>query len=129
MYKLTVTQAHVKLMIEALDLYSRVGCGQYQEVLNTFGRLFKVPNEKREALGKACREIKEGLTDLSDGYYSITSNETPEKAKISYELMKVLMHKIAWEEHPEGGHLHIFDGPMKITKEPLATIKKEETSS
>jgi len=115
-------QAHV--LIEALELYSRIGMGQFHQIWHVFDfpsgadtdRLF---DELRYEGG-----LKHGQ------YYGIRNSKIRDSFRISWDIYQVIRHRLAWDYEPKGGIGVQFDKPFKQGKEDLITfIENKEKSS
>ena len=127
-YQIKLNQKQLELIQESLDLYSRLKCGQIEELSNKFSSPFydRINNENTDIINDCVNELKKNLfPDLSAGsFYGIFSNKAPESAKISYDMIQVIRHGIAWSVNPKGGMTVNFDSPLKCSKENLITIKE-----
>jgi hypothetical protein len=56
--------------------------------------------------------------------HGILACETPENAKIAYDVYQTLMNKLAWDESPDGGPQVWFQEPMRCSQQvlPAATV-------
>ena len=116
-----VNEKQMKIIIRALDLYSRLMMGQVKELSDLW--------DKREpVVFEALRFLKKAVfPELSlDSYYGITSMAIPEEPKISFEMLRVMEHALSWHKHPEGGITVNFDPPMEITDEPMISVSFDE---
>lgn len=123
MYQLTVSDEHVSMLLRALDLYSRVGCGQFERILE----LFQDDPRRREdnviQWETLFRLFKQQLLSLKgNASYSICSPEIPVDYRLAWDMLQVIQHHIAWAVQPEGGHLVKFDLPMNVSGIPFCTI-------
>jgi hypothetical protein len=90
---LEITEVEKEVISQALDLYSRLLCGQYEELstMYRYGKLVPINkvNERSSQLVDAhVFGLKHVLfPELSDhASYSIISDQAPEKAKIAYDI-------------------------------------------
>lgn len=128
-YQLTLNDEQVQMLLRALDVYSRIGCGQFDRILE----MFRDDPRRREKtdwrtlpLGRDTlfRFIKQQLLSLEgDASYSICSSEVPVDYRMAWDMLQVVRHHIAWEAQPEGGHLVQFDPPMNTSALPFCTIE------
>jgi len=84
-YNLTLNENQIKVVLTALDFYSRISIGQ----LN-FLKEFISDSAKEETLVKLQKEMFPGLTGLHHSY-GIAGKQTPEEAKVSYDIYKKMM--------------------------------------
>jgi len=127
-YNLTLTENQARVMKDALELYARAGMGQ----LDLIGDVhLRKPNkldtesfiELRTLLHK-CEKVITKL--LGGGFFSISSDETPEDCRIAWDIYQVVRHRLAHDREPKGGWTVDFDKPMCYGGEELAEIKKVE---
>lgn len=129
--KITIecNENHARIIQQALDLYSRLGMGQFDRIheLMTFdfAKKLDVRSEAEEILDnlKALYfpELGKGY-----GYHGIFSNNTPDQSKVAWDIIQVIRNKIAWHEKPEGGHTVSFGDPMKSGSEKFIKVKVED---
>ena len=126
-YRLAITEKQARLIVDALDLYSRIGMGQLQEVAfvlrsNSFEDTidFGILDKVTELLRKASSYWMNG----SGGYHGIYSDKINDNFRVAWDLQQVIRYRLAWDRNPEGGIQVHFDEPMKTSLEELAVIKK-----
>ena len=122
-YQLTLNDEHVQMLLRALDVYSRIGCGQLNRILELFlgdPRRRECSSIQREALFR----FKQQLLPLEgDASYSICSPEVPVDYRLAWDVLQVVRHHVAWEEQPAGGLFVQFDSPMNTSGAPFCTIE------
>lgn len=106
-YILTLSERQVKQVLVALDFYSRITCGQLQE-LKEVG---KENLDSEETLIKLQKELFPHLTGLNHSY-GIAGKDTPERAKICYDIYKKMMY--------------VFNSVGVYSYNPHAISKEEE---
>ena len=98
MYNIFLDEKQIKIIKDALDFYSRLGCGQVWEIDLFFRQLGRVDNN-----GKALDKLE----DVKDCYfpdlfrmanYPINSEKVPEKIKIAYEMFQVIRNRVFEED-------------------------------
>jgi len=111
--KLNLTDKQAKVVEAALDLYSRIGMGQLEDVAHVLGRHFEHVNSwdliqqhiyrlKRAAFPNSAAHI-------GTGSWGISNKQVPESFRVAYEIQQVMRGD---------------ECPLKITQEPLATVEK-----
>lgn len=126
--KLTVDETQAQIINSALDLYSRLLCGELSTLTTFFAKHNSDLDLPHDELFSILREIKSLVfPDLSASnycVYGIYQEEAPEQAKVAYDLFQVIRNHIAWKNKPEGGIEVDFHEPMNTSeKTPLAKIK------
>jgi hypothetical protein len=140
-YNLHLTGEQADTIVKALNLFMRVGMGEFTEILehptirtarlSTPGSLPE-PHNWRESLFRIQREV---FPKLRSGNYGITSPEIGDENRIAYDLFQVIQHRRSWDEPfgqaavaIENGHTPTgvnFQEPMQVGPQPLARIEKE----
>jgi len=110
---LSVKQA--RILIDALDLYSRLQMGQVEEIEKFYrwNMIERVNPEHRDLLTSMVGMIKKIVFPELNGNasYSICGNGAPDAAKIAYDIQRVIRHRVAWTQNPNGGIQVDFDDP------------------
>lgn len=122
-YQLTLNDGQVQMLLRALDVYSRIGCGQLDRILELFScdpRRREGSSIQRETLFRFKQQL---LSLEGNANYSICSPEVPVDYRLAYDVLQVVRHHIAWEAQPEGGHFVQFDSPMSASGAPFCTIE------
>jgi hypothetical protein len=119
--KLEISDKQAHVIIEALDVYSRIGMGQLEAVPHLISS---------HALGVDAWSIIDRFTDPMKrelfghppgGSYSIVSGNVPVPFQIAYEMQCVIRKDIASREDYQ--KLSVWhDGPMSISGEPFAKV-------
>jgi hypothetical protein len=127
-YHLAMTEKQAQVLVNALDLYSRIGMGQLTEVAHIL-RMTVVGNpsgtvDALDAVERLTREASSMWMGGSGGYYGITSEKISDVFRVAWDLQQVIRYRLAWDRKPEGGIQVHFDDPMKTSAEELAVIKK-----
>lgn len=123
-YKIELTEKQFIVLSNALELYGRIGMGQFEEILNWKFKWNNTDTYINNFIRSSLTFIKCALTGLEwNAYRGIASEEVPEDCKISYDIYQVIRNKIAWTNNPEGGILASFDKPMKISSQKLPTCE------
>ncbi len=122
MYQLTVTDEQVEMLLRALDVYSRIGCGQFERILEMFA------GDPRRQKDVDCRPMfnhfKKQLLALNyNTSYSICSPDVPVDYRLAWDVLQVIRHHVAWRKNPKGGFTVNFDEPMNTSGEPLCKIE------
>jgi len=116
---LKLEESQAEILIRALDFYSRIGLGQFPEIINRFKEFDwntdYIISERYSLIGQ-LENISSQLTGLCTGAYrGICGCLAPISSQIAYEILQVVRHKIAWHNETEGGITVKFDEPLKIS--------------
>lgn len=125
-YNLSISTNQARTLCRALDLYSRIGMGQFTEILFTYERGGMLEPRYREEAVKLLDRLHYLITRLPpSAYHGIHSNAIHDDLRVAFDLQQVIRHKIAWTEEPGGGATVDFREPMRTsTTEELAKIKE-----
>jgi len=130
-YTMKVNEVQLRIILEALDLYSRLLCGQTSEAANFLRWHHLNSNQEidHRAADSAGKQLKRAFwgDELGMGAsYGIRSDKTPEEAKAAYDIIQVARYVRAWSKHPEGGIQVDFHTPWRCGKEEFITITRDE---
>lgn len=135
-YILEISEHQAAVIQSALDLYMRIGMGQYGEILqhSPFFYTGGSANTEKYCAGRDAAEplldhVKMLMTDLPsrNSYYSIGSKEISGAYRTACDVRDVIRHFISWDKEPKGGWTVNFDKPFHHNrKEPLAKIGKKD---
>jgi hypothetical protein len=132
MYVLVVNDEQAEVLAKALDLFSRIGCGQIEELLRhptIQKKLYELIDSDKYLDTKNEAEILIGkLKKLLVGFdlnasQSITIAHEPNR--VAYDIFQVLRNRIAWFKRPAGGMEVDFHEPIKWSEQPLPEVKRE----
>jgi len=120
-YNITVTETQAELLVCALDLYSRIGIGQFEEVASVYDPARKLENW--DSIHTLLLAAKEEAGHPRNGSHGIMNPKVRDVFRAAYDLQQVIRHKVAWSRNPEGSILVHHDTPHQTSeKVPLATI-------
>lgn len=123
MYKITLSKEQAELLIKALDLFARIGTGQWEEILRhpTFEKRI-LQSKTGMPIGEARIYIdyaKKMITGFDSGVSEgITVADEPNR--VAYDMLQVIRHKI-WHDKGEQSW-----EPMKWSDSPMIEISEEE---
>jgi len=124
-YQLTISEKQARVIMDALELFTRIGIGQLQEVLRHpqyQNKIFDDEKVYRESV-VLLDQIKKILTGHGpNSSYGIACTEVHDDSNIAYDLLQVIRHRLAWDRNPKGGIEVYFNRPIQYSKEELAEI-------
>lgn len=135
--QVTMTEEQARLLMYAMDLYSRILMGQFEEIKHLFsgfgeeGKLYQRDDRywhtdmdnllrllKQVVYPELHQHASWGITGFSE------QNKCPKNATIVYDIYKSLDHAISWYHNPKGGWTVNYDKPMHWYPEiPLPEVK------
>ncbi|OGT43321.1 MAG: hypothetical protein A3F13_02420 [Gammaproteobacteria bacterium RIFCSPHIGHO2_12_FULL_40_19] len=121
-YKLTVSEKQAKVISFALDFYSRISGGQFDEIFYRF--IWKnINDDERSKVREMLNELKFVLTGLKPNQPNMGLGKICEDGKIAYDLHQVIRHQLAKDNPNEPPYSIDLDPPMKYSKEIPAKIE------
>ncbi len=132
-YKIILTEEQARVISNACEIVSRVMSGQHKSALDILPwneSLSQDLYDLHEMVTKFLRERK-SLKMGVDGWTSslgIANHETPEDAKIAFDIHQVIRHRIAWDNHVEGeSTMYVsFDTPYLVSKSEIMEMELVE---
>lgn len=140
-FHLTVNEEQLRLIQSALDLYSRVLIGQFEEV-GIIANMYSVnmldssnPNmpkpdkssyKEHHAFTDMIRQAKTSLGFHANGSYGIYSDVVHNDSRNAYDIVQVIRNYIANRNHVEGeSRMFIsFDEPNKTGEYDMPVIQE-----
>lgn len=129
--KINLTDEQARVLMDALDLYTRVHLGQFEAVADVAleynistdedcdcSNFHSLRNEINHYKWVWC-----GFNPNSG--FGIHSKRVAEHGKMCYDMKQVIRYHLAWKHHPEGGSTVNFDTPLQIAEHPLCEIIEE----
>lgn len=122
-YKLIVSKKQAKTISLALDFYSRIMGGQFEDILHRFPWK-NLNDDKRDEARNILVNLKCMLTGLNPNQPNMGLHNISEEGRIAYDLHQVIRNKIA-HDNPDDHHKYSvdFDPPLKYSSESLAKIE------
>ena len=135
--QLTLTHKHADVIMKALDFYSRILAGQFDELLWQ-----KIPHDSdNKSVLKAyatsqdiqdlLKELHKKITGLSsNSNWGITNEHLDKNAQTAYDIYCVIRHGVAWNKNPKGDCTSVsYDRPLHVNKKvPLCEISIDSNS-
>ena len=124
MYLIELNEKQLNTLLKALDIYSRLGCGQLDTLLDPYNS--PLPIHDKECAKESLKNLKNcSFKNLDyNASIGIFSEDAPEESKIAYDIIQVARNVKAWSKNPEGGITVDFDKPWQASKEPMPKIKR-----
>ncbi len=133
-YALELSEKQCAVLINALDLYQRIGMGQIDEIrrvavpapgYGTYGMDHNVV----DTLINLLKQELLGWEHIGTSH-SILSNDIPDDFRVAWDIQQVVRHRLAHDGLKPGEKLGIyvyFDTPRRYSKEELPAIKAVES--
>lgn len=139
LYTIKLNKSQLETLVSATEVFCRLGIGQFVFALDwlPFVKGNHISHDDQLYFSERLAPL---MVHQIDGYRSslgIYGEETPEFAKIAWDLYQVFRHRLAWERAVEKGIVDSinatrkwpemigidYDEPLHASKEPLASIK------
>lgn len=130
-YQLTVNKKQAEVLLRALDLFSRIGLANFEEILRHpqwnnkrwTGANIDPYCDKYYRCSELLKMAKTLLTGLhKNASYGIAAPEVDEDSKIAYDTYQVIENHLAWDKNPKGGTTVDFRDPLRFSEESLPEI-------
>lgn len=127
--RLELTSKQADVLVSALDLYSRILIGQFEEIahLSLVHNVDMLPEkmmERHHQFSDELRKLKERLLAIPrNGSFGIHSKKVSDLARVAYDIQQVVRNALAWERTPGGGIGVNFDRPMQTSSQKLPPAK------
>lgn len=126
---LELTKEQAETVVRALDLYSRIGCGQFHEieaVLLSRWREAESNDEVRKSLDAAKNHMFPGIG--GNTYFSIVNRKVPLDFRRAFDLMKCIQRPLAIARDPNPRYPTVdYDGALlNVSDEPLPRVSVVE---
>jgi hypothetical protein len=126
---ITVNETQAYVIMNALETYSRLLMGQFNEIdtlfVNNGNDVWKdfIRRQELEMRLKSARKCVYPMLE-DNAYYGIFDKvHTPNNSRIAWDIKKAIEHDLSWHKYPEGGITTNFDTPMHSAEEvPLAMV-------
>ena len=129
MYELKATDKHIRILIDALELYTRVGTGQVENLADTLNKLYP-DNCSYHDDKKLLAEFKMKVFGYEmNSSMGICHDGVHDDVKISYDLLKVFQKAVATKENHSGMSVWHDGALLHLGSEPVAKIKDMESKN
>ncbi len=124
-YKLIINKEQAEIICKALDLFSRIGCGQFEEILRhpTIEKDVmsgKVHNRYMPIVRETLDVVKGMLTGHPPGMSTgITMADEPNR--VSYDIFQIVRQRLAIDNNDPEHSIHRHE-PKQWSEQPLPAI-------
>lgn len=122
-YQITMTEEQARLISDALDLYTRMGLGQFEKIVDVYDQGYTMGDYPRARLRDALDGAKVAAGHPINGSHGIHNPQVRRVFRSAFDLQQVIRNRLAWDRTPKGGNTVDFDEPEKIGEHDLPTIK------
>ncbi len=125
MYNLKFNQEQAQIIIRALDLYARIGIGQFESILDVYDRPCNLDLKERDGIREGLRHAKLCAGHPENGSFGIHNSKVRDEFRAAFDIQQVIRHRVAHDRSPEGGNQIDFDTPYRISSQPLPEIESK----
>ena len=143
MYTLKITKQQAEIISEALEVYARLGTGQWRDAIDVMplkkDRDWENFHRDKDTISSL---LSSHMIDAVDGCWSslsISDSKVRDGAKITWDIHQGMRHRLAWVRAVEEGIIPSVDSPRKwpemmqvyyddpsqVGPEPLAEMVQE----
>lgn len=135
-YSLKLNERQLGVLQNALELFSRIGMGQFSQVKWTL--LMSSSNAEHKMSVEQSNLLEDMLTQAQicytperhpGAYWSISSKEIGDCFRVAWDIQQVVRHRLSWDRlkrekgpNAKRGITVDFDEPIKYGAEPLPEI-------
>lgn len=114
--RVTLTPSQARVVVAALDLYSRICCGQFSEIASRFAMSLGKHRDMAETLLQDVRTLCFPKLDERAAGYGIA--ECPdESARVSFDVLQVVRQVEIKARDPQGpSYLIPYQDPMFVSR-------------
>lgn len=142
MAKLEVTNEQLRLIQHALDLYTRIGIGQFERIKqhptferhlynefkdeegNTdYGKFHQVRDEVDEIFNQAKRLLYNQPFAVKNGGWGIGHTNVDDSCRDAFDLVQVIRHEF-WKQNPNRSNITV-DSNVHLTDKKNKNVKCE----
>jgi hypothetical protein len=124
-YTLGINKEQAEILCKALDLFSRVGCGEFEEILKhptIAKRLLQGETQYARRISTSILDtVKQILTGHRPGS-SIGITVADEPNRVAFDIFQVIRYQLAVDDNEHELSVHRHE-PMKWSEQPLPIMK------
>jgi hypothetical protein len=124
-YTLTMSEAQTGILVRALDLYSRIGIGQFEEILRVYDPISSlVPIEAGDSARKLLDAVKAIYGHPANGSNGLLNPEVRDEFRAACDIQQIVSHQLALD-HNQGKNDYTVDyyEPRQLSQLSLPSIK------
>ena len=115
-YKLEISESQANVLVSALDLFSRIGLGQIEEVEKVAGNYNSSGTYDHNRVERLLHEVKLEMLGMAPHHsYGIMCPQVHEDFRIAWDIQQVVRDKISHRE---------WFSPERTAKVPLPVIEE-----
>lgn len=124
-YTLEVSEKQAEILVKALDLYTRIGIGQFEEILSLHRESDSFQNNQNQ-VERLVSELKRTILGLEpNSSFGIQSKKVPDQYRVASDMVGMIRYTLL-KDQPETpmSKMSIFrDYPLRWGDEPIVSMK------
>jgi hypothetical protein len=138
-YTIEITETQVNVIKEALEVFARLGIGQFRDALESLPLKESCAEGRSDDMLVIGQILKKHTKSNVDGWqssFSIHSQDVNDEAQIAWDIYQVIRRKLSWDYAIENGWVKDendtrnwkemmgvnLDDPLQVGPDPLAKI-------
>jgi hypothetical protein len=108
-----LSEDHAKIIESALDLYVRIGLGQFDEIVRVYDCEFKLPPDITEKMRETAKTIKVIAGHPLHGSYGLFNPEVCDRFRAAYDIIRAFRERDS-NELPVIEPVQVSYGPAPV---------------
>jgi hypothetical protein len=88
-----LSEDHAKIIEAALDLYVRIGLGQFDEIVRVYDWGFRLPLDVKEKMRETAKTIKVMAGHPIHGSYGLFNPEVGDRFRVAYDIIRAFQER------------------------------------
>ena len=129
-YNLEITTEQAEVISKAMEIYARLGMGQFRDALDVLPLQKAYTPKWFDALGKIGDIIKQYTIEGVDGWQSslgIKSIEVSDLARTAWDIYQVVRNRLSFDRSAMTETIVDFSDVFKVSDIPLAVMNPVES--
>jgi hypothetical protein len=120
-YTIECSEHQARVIVDALDLYSRIGCGQLEEIPRMWDHFYcQSPGIDLSAMRERIKQAKACIGVPPDGHNGIFGRGVNDIFRDAYDIQQAVRNRIAVTKDPDG--CTTWHSILKSGEEPLPMV-------
>jgi hypothetical protein len=120
-----LSEDHADIIESALDLYVRIGLGQFDEIVRVYDWGFRLPPDVKEKMRETAKTIKVMAGHPPHGSYGLLHPEVCDRFRVAYDIIQAFRERNS-RELPTIEPLQASYGPLPVIRPVPAIMPASE---